>query len=82
MKPLAPASRAPASLTLAIALALVVPLPVLAAAATPAAATAPSVTPVRATPAWVETSNRDAQILLEPQARFAPESASFFGVPG
>jgi hypothetical protein len=30
----------------------------------------------------VETSNRDAQILLEPQARFAPESASFFGVPG
>ena len=80
--PRAPASRAPARLALAVALALVAPLPVLAGAATPAAAAAPSATPVRATPAWVETSNRDAQILLEPQARFAPESASFFGVPG
>ena len=78
MKSLAPASRAPASLALAIALALTAPLPVLAAAAT----TPITAAPTRTTPAWVETSNRDAQILLEPQARFAPESASFFGVPG
>jgi Bacterial protein of unknown function (DUF885) len=83
MKSLAPASRASASLataslSFAIALALVAPLPVLAAAATTPATAAPA----RTAPAWVETSNRDAQILLEPQARFAPESASFFGVPG
>ena len=67
-------SFAPASL--AIALALGAPWPV-RAATTPAAAA-----PARATPTWVETSNRHAQLLLEPQARFAPESASFFGVPG
>jgi uncharacterized protein (DUF885 family) len=75
------ASRAPARLALAIALALTAPV-LAAAAPTPAAAATTAATPARATPAWVETSNRYAQLLLEPQARFAPESASFFGVPG
>jgi uncharacterized protein (DUF885 family) len=74
-----PASRAPARLALAIALALTAP--VLATAAPAPAAAAPA-SATRSAPAWVETSNRYAQLLLEPQARFAPESASFFGVPG
>jgi TPR repeat protein len=30
----------------------------------------------------VEASNRNAQILLQAQAAFQPEYASFFGVPG
>ncbi|HYM86193.1 MAG TPA: DUF885 domain-containing protein [Pseudoxanthomonas sp.] len=62
-------------LVLAIALALSAPLPALAQAATPA-------TQVKPAPAWVETSNGNAQILLKAQAAFQPEFASFFGVPG
>ncbi|MET0582449.1 MAG: DUF885 domain-containing protein, partial [Pseudoxanthomonas sp.] len=60
---------------LAIALALSVPLPAFAQAAAPAAQSKPA-------PAWVEASNRNAQILLKAQAAFQPEYASFFGIPG
>lgn len=35
-----------------------------------------------ATPAWVEESNRHAQVLLDILARYSPEGASFFGVEG
>ena len=38
--------------------------------------------PVRSTPAWVQRSNEVAQPLLKVQAEFAPEFASFFGLPG
>lgn len=61
-------------LVLAIALALSAPLPAFAQAAA-TAQTKPA-------PAWVETSNRYAQILLQAQAPFQPEYASFFGIPG
>lgn len=64
-------------LVLAIALALSAPLPVFAQAAAPATQAKPA-----AAPAWVETSNRNAQILLAAQAPFQPEFASFFGIPG
>ena len=37
---------------------------------------------VRATPDWVKRSNDLAQPLLKTQAEFAPEFASFFGLPG
>ncbi|MGH8061229.1 MAG: DUF885 domain-containing protein [Pseudoxanthomonas sp.] len=62
-------------LVLAIALALSAPLPVFAQTAAPAAQAKPA-------KAWVETSNGNAQILLQAQAAFQPEYASFFGVPG
>jgi uncharacterized protein (DUF885 family) len=62
-------------LVLAIALALSAPLPAFAQAAAPAAQAKPG-------PAWVEASNRHAQILLKAQAAFQPEYASFFGIPG
>ena len=62
-------------LVLAIVLALSAPLPALAQAVAPAAQGKPA-------PAWVETSNRYAQILLQAQAPFQPEYASFFGIPG
>jgi uncharacterized protein (DUF885 family) len=62
-------------LVLAIVLALSAPLPALAQAVAPAAQVKPA-------PAWVETSNRYAQILLQAQAPFQPEYASFFGIPG
>lgn len=71
MKPLLP------TLSLACVLALAVPLPTLAQATQATTASAP-----RQPPAWVATSNGYAQILLAAQAKFAPESASFFGVPG
>ncbi|HEY5971388.1 MAG TPA: DUF885 domain-containing protein [Pseudoxanthomonas sp.] len=65
-------------LVLAIALALSAPLPAFAqSAATPATEAKPA-----ASPAWVETSNCYAQILLNAQAPFQPETASFFGIPG
>ena len=64
-------------LTLAIALALLALLPAFAQTA-PAQATTQS----RPVPAWVTRSNEYAQILLQAQAQFSPESASFFGVPG
>src|SRR3546814_10400785 len=35
-----------------------------------------------ATPAWVEKSNADAQVLIAAQAKFQPEGFSFFGIPG
>lgn len=35
-----------------------------------------------ASPAWVQRSNEDAQILLTPLAHFQPEAAAFFGVEG
>ena len=37
---------------------------------------------VRSTPEWVKRSNDLAQPLLKTQAEFAPEFASFFGLPG
>lgn len=64
-------------LVFAIALALSAPLPVFVQSA----ASATQAKPV-ASPAWVETSNRNAQILLQAQAPFQPEYASFFGIPG
>src|SRR4051794_18567806 len=68
-------------LVLAIALALSAPLP--AFAQTTAQAAAPvAQAKSTAAPAWVETSNRNAQILLAAQAPFQPEYASFFGIPG
>ncbi|KRG63520.1 hypothetical protein ABB26_11355 [Stenotrophomonas humi] len=63
-------------LVLAVALALAAPLPLKAATAAPAAKASP------AAPAWVAHSNELAQILLQAQAPFQPEMASFFGVPG
>ncbi|MCW4454395.1 DUF885 domain-containing protein [Flavobacterium sp. MXW15] len=64
-------------LVLAAALVLALPLPSIALAAP---ATGAQATP--AAPAWVARSNELAQILLEAQAPFRPEYASFFGVPG
>ena len=66
----------PLSLAVALAIGLAVPAaPAVRAADAPAAA-APAV------PAWVARSNGFAQILLQAQAPFAPEEASFFGIPG
>ena len=62
---------------LAMALACVVAPPAQAAATAPAShATATTA------PAWVATSNRYAQILLDAQGPFRPEQLSFLGVPG
>ena len=69
-------------LTLALALALAIATPTCAFAQTAAAAPAAARQAPTPAPAWVETSNRYAQILLEAQLRFQPESASFFGIPG
>ncbi len=60
-------------------LALAAPDLVAADAKKPAGATT---SPVRSTPAWVQRSNEVAQPLLKVQAEFAPEFASFFGLPG
>jgi len=66
----------PLSLAVALAIGLAVPAALVARAAdTPAAATP-------AVPAWVARSNEFSQILLKAQAPFAPEEASFFGIPG
>ena len=46
------------------------------------AATKPAATAVRPAPDWVKRSNELAQPLLKAQAEFAPEFASFFGLPG
>lgn len=59
-------------LVLALSLALAVPATVVAAEA----ATAP------VEKAWVQASNSHAQVLLQAQAPFQPEFASFFGIPG
>ncbi|MCL7714642.1 DUF885 domain-containing protein [Stenotrophomonas mori] len=66
-------------LVLAVALALAVPPTVIGTAA---AAPAPASPAAPAAPAWVVHSNELAQILLQAQAPFQPEMASFFGVPG
>ena len=64
----------PLALAIALCCALAIPLHAHAASPTPAAA--------KPVPAWVTTSNGYAQILMEAQLRFQPESASFFGIPG
>ena len=66
----------PLSLAVALAIGLSVPAAPGAHAADAPAASAP------ASQAWVARSNAFAQILLEAQAPFAPEEASFFGIPG
>jgi uncharacterized protein (DUF885 family) len=66
----------PLSLAVVLALGLSIPAAPVARAADAPAATAP------ATPAWVARSNGFSQILLKAQAPFAPEEASFFGIPG
>ena len=66
----------PLSLAVALAIGLSVPAAPGAHAADAPAASAP------APQAWVARSNAFAQILLEAQAPFAPEQASFFGIPG
>lgn len=63
------------TLALAIMLALAAPTTAYAQAPAPAAA-------VAATPAWVMRSNEHAQVLIDAQAKFAPEGFSFFGIPG
>jgi hypothetical protein len=68
-------------LALAAVLSFAIAAPTCAFAQSPATAPAAKNIPAPA-PAWVETSNRYAQILLEAQLRFQPESASFFGIPG
>ncbi|MEN5061174.1 DUF885 domain-containing protein [Luteimonas sp. TWI1416] len=66
-------------LVLAIALTLATPFAA-GAHADPAAATASAAQP--SGPAWVARSNTLAQILIDAQAPFQPESVGFFGVPG
>ena len=66
----------PLSLAVALAIGLSVPAAPSAHAADAPAASAP------ASQAWVARSNAFAQILLKAQAPFAPEQASFFGIPG
>ena len=66
-------------LVLAIALSLAAPLTALAHTDDARTAVAASQT---ASPAWVTRSNELAQILIDAQAPFQPESAGFFGVPG
>ena len=70
-------------LVLAIALALLSPLPVLAHSPASPAATQPVARPLATSPppAWVVDSNRHAQVLLDAEAAFSPESASSTGLP-
>jgi len=65
---------------LAIAVALLMPNAAFAQSATAPVATTQA--PASRVPAWVEQSNRNAQILLDAQGRFQPEQLSFFGIPG
>lgn len=51
------------------------------AQAAPAATNASTIS-APASPAWVEKSNADAQVLLKTLAQFNPEFASRFGLPG
>jgi hypothetical protein len=64
-------------LVLAIAFALALPAAVSAQAPAPQPASAAATTP-----AWVQKSNADAQVLIAAQAQFQPEGFSFFGIPG
>jgi uncharacterized protein (DUF885 family) len=66
----------PFALAFAISLALLAPHP-LAAQET---ATSPAAASARSAPAWVATSNRYANALLEVEAQFAPEGASSVGL--
>ena len=66
-------------LVLAIALSLATPFAALAHTDEANAATAASQV---SAPAWVARSNALAQILIDAQAPFQPESAGFFGIPG
>ncbi len=68
--------RRPKAKALALALVCLTVPPVAARAAEPAEATPP------AKPAWVEKSDKNAQILIDLFARFGPEGASQFGVDG
>ncbi len=74
MKPLALA----VALAIGAAPLLAMPQASLAAQATPS----PAVKKPVAVPAWVARSNQLAQILLDAQGPFQPESTGFFGVPG
>ena len=65
----------PTLLAVALTLAASSIIPAHAADAPPALAAA---TP----PAWIATSNRHAQVLLQAQAKFSPEQASAIGLPG
>jgi len=77
MKPLALA----VALAIGAAPLLVFPQASLAAQAAKATAS-PTVKKSAAAPAWVARSNQLAQILLDAQGPFQPESTGFFGVPG
>jgi hypothetical protein len=46
------------------------------------AATAPPAPATQATPAWVQRSDENSQVLLELIARFSPEGAGRLGIPG
>ncbi|MBB1473430.1 DUF885 domain-containing protein [Luteimonas sp. MC1782] len=67
--------------TLALAIMLALAAPANAYAQAPAPAPAPAKA-TAATPAWVTRSNEHAQVLIDAQAKFAPEGFSFFGIPG
>ncbi|PPU78429.1 MULTISPECIES: DUF885 domain-containing protein [Xanthomonas] len=70
-------------LVIAVALALGVSLPVLAQPQPPGTSASTQAAPApSASPAWVQTSNGYAQILLTAQAPFQPESATAFGLEG
>ena len=81
----------PVVLTLALSLAIAAPTCVVAQSSSTAPSAKqtakqtekqtgkPATQPV---PAWVQTSNRYAQILIDAQLRFQPESGSLFGIPG
>jgi len=71
----------PIALAVALALAATPLLTSPVALAAPAAAKATAKKPAAA-PAWVARSNELAQILLDAQGPFQPESTGFFGVPG
>jgi uncharacterized protein (DUF885 family) len=46
------------------------------------AADSPPALAASTAPAWIATSNRHAQVLLQAQAEFSPEQASSIGLPG
>jgi uncharacterized protein (DUF885 family) len=53
-----------------------------AQAAPPTVASSAAAKPEAAAPAWVQKSNSDAMVLMDVLAKFNPEFASRFGVPG
>lgn len=72
----------PLAFAVALALGLTPLLSAPSANAAPAATTAAAAKKPAAAPAWVARSNQLAQILLDAQGPFQPESTGFFGVPG